>query len=89
MNRNDYGLMDIYIGDAIRTARLAKGIALVDFAIQFKLTKQRYYNYEQGIRSLPLDLFVQMCKYLNIDPTQLYKDAQDHMRKELFKNADL
>lgn len=88
MNRNDYSYMDEYLASKIRDARIKRGYSMVDFAHKFNISKQRYFNYETGARSLSLRLFIQMCEALGLDAEQTYKEAQDYMREKVF-NADL
>lgn len=89
MNRNDNEIIDKYIGQVIKNKRTKLGISLVDFAHEFNMSKGRYGNYENGSRSLSIDMYIDICKRLKINAEKLYKDAQDYQRKEMFKNADI
>ena len=80
-----YDYMDKYIGQSIKAERTKRGYSLVDFANKLNISKQRCSNYETGYRSLPLDMYFKICKELKINAEQLYKEAQDYMRKQIFK----
>ena len=87
MKRNNDNLLNDYIMSEIKSVRLQKGISVTAFSQILKINKQRYSNYESGIRLVPFDLMIKMCQYLGIDSYELYKNAQDYMRNELFKNV--
>ena len=82
---NNYYLIDKYIGEHIKDKRIKMGIPLVDFAGKFNMSKNRFFNYEAGIRTMPLDTYYDVCKALKIDAEKLFKEAQEYMRKETFK----
>lgn len=82
---NNYYLIDEYIGARFKEKRLSKGISLVDFASSLNMSKNRYCNYEMGIRTMQMDTYYEICKALKIDPEKLFKEAQDYMRKQTFK----
>ncbi len=88
-NLVNYNLIDIYIGEKIKELRKKHGYSLVDVATTIGVSKQRYANYEAAIRSMPMDIYKKVCKIYNVDAEELFKEAQDYMRTEVFKNADL
>lgn len=79
-----YVYMDKYISNVIKTKRIEKQIGLTELADSLDISKQRYFWYENGERSLPLDLYFKICKILDIDDEQLFTEAQDYMRKMIF-----
>lgn len=85
LKNNGYSYMDYYIAEHIKEERLKRGISLTDFANELNLSKQRYSMYEKTERSMPLDVFFKCCSLLNIDDEKLYTEAQEYMRKEIFK----
>lgn len=81
----DYEAMDRFIGSAIREKRNKLGLSLADVSEQIGIRRSRLSNYEQAIRSMPLDLYIKVCDVLHIDAEKLYAEAQDYMRKQIFK----
>lgn len=81
----DYGLMDEFLGSAIRDKRNEMGLSLTDVAVEIGISKSRLSNYEQAIRSMPLDIYVKVCDVLHINAEKLYIEAQTYMRKKIFK----
>lgn len=84
MNRNDNNIIDAYIGEKIRERRIKKKYSMTEFAMMFNVRKTTYNNYEMGIRSMPIDLYMNICKKLNMNAEKLYKDAQDYQRRIMF-----
>lgn len=85
----DYNLIDEYIGKRLKEERYRYGYSLEEVAIKLGITRQRYANYEAAIRSMPMDLYKIVCKIYNLDAEALFKEAQDYMRAEVFKDASL
>jgi DNA-binding XRE family transcriptional regulator len=84
MNRNDNNLIDTYIGEKIKERRIKMNYPMTDFAMMLEVRKTTYNNYEAGIRSMPIDLYMNVCKKLNLNAERLYKEAQDYQRKIMF-----
>lgn len=80
----NYDLMDEYISRVLKNEREKKGLLLIDVANDIGLSRQRLSNYEKGKRSLPIDIYINLCKYYNIDHLSLFEDAQKYMRETAF-----
>lgn len=89
-NLTNYKIVDVFIGNAIKAKRQEKNIGLVEMSERLGTYKQRYSNFESGIRSFPIDMYKQVCKILNIDPVELFEEAQEYLKQETFKeDADI
>ena len=80
-----YELMDHYIGERLKEARVSQGRTMPEIGELLGLSKQRIYSYETGKASLPFDLFLAFCRIYGLNPQTLFEDAQEYMRKEAFK----
>lgn len=85
----DYNLIGVFIGKRLKEERYKYGYSLEEVAYKLGISRQRYANYEAAIRAMPMDLYVKACRIYNINPEKLFKKAQDYMREEVFKDADL
>lgn len=79
-----YEIMDKYIGEKLAEARAHKGESLATTGEHVGLNRQTFYNYEKGARTMPIDVYVRVCRYFGIDAEELFKEAQDYMREHTF-----
>ena len=90
----DYNKFDAFIGEELLDARLDKRMTqetltkLINYELIIKqeirkngIARQTYSNYENGIRSIPNDIFLCACIALGIDPIKTFKKASDKYAK--------
>lgn len=56
----------------LKNLRLEKGYTLNDVAKKLECKKQTYWNYEKGIRKLPLEKAVQLANFFDITVKDVY-----------------
>lgn len=59
------------IGNRIKKFREAKKLSQKDFAKQIGVSNSRVSNWEQGVNRPDVDLLVDICKVLNVSPSEL------------------
>ncbi len=63
--------MTYEIGSRIRNFREAKKLSQKDFAKQIGVSNSRVSNWEQGVNRPDVDLLVDICRVLNVSPSEL------------------
>lgn len=73
------------IGERIKQTRKAKGISVEYIAKELGVSKTTIYRYEDStIEKIPLKVFDNICKILNVTPAELMGNAEnDHVANEL------
>lgn len=79
------------IGNKIKKFREAKKISQKDFAKQIGVSNSRVSNWEQGVNRPDVDLLVDICKVLNVSPSELLDfrldtDELTHRERQLIIN---
>ena len=63
--------MSDLFGKNLREARKAKGLTTTECAKHFGISQPAWNFYELGTREPKLDLLIQICKYLEVNPNIL------------------
>lgn len=65
------------LGEVIREARLRKGYSMQDVAdrISSESNRARICKYENGSRTMPIDVFIKICTFLEIDYKKVLADV--------------
>ena len=73
--------IDIILGDAIRDARTRKDLSLQDVCDRMgnAITKMALSNYENANRSMSMEVFIKICKVLDVD----YRSLMDEIYRSL------
>ena len=79
------------IGNRIKKFREAKRLSQKDFAEQIGVSNSRVSNWEQGVNRPDVDLLVNICKVLNVSPSELLDfrldtDELTHHERQLIIN---
>ena len=86
----NYKSIDEYIGKKIMDKRIEKRYTVVEMSELLNVSRQGYYDYENGKTTIPSDRCVKLCKHLGIDYLQLMQDAltyaQEIIKKEAYEN---
>ena len=61
-----------FVGDKLKEARKLKKITQKQVAKVFHMTQQQYSRFENGIFELNYQQIVDLCKYLDITPNELF-----------------
>lgn len=86
--------MKYEIGNRIRKYRKDRGLTQEQLADMINVSKSRISNWEQGINRPDADVLADMCRALNVSPSELLdvhlsdEDFTDHERKviEAYRN---
>lgn len=79
--------MKYEIGNRIRKYRKDRGLTQEQLADMINVSKSRISNWEQGINRPDADVLADMCRALNVSPSELLdvhlsdEDFTDHERK--------
>lgn len=70
---------------SLRNLRLNKGLTLEETAKYLGITKQGYWNYEKGIRKIPLEVAVKLSKLFNVTTEEifLYSNSNQNVNKAI------
>lgn len=68
-------------GQALRAARLAKGLSQEQLADGAELDRTTPSLYERGLRTPTLTVLIDIGRALNIDPTRLVSDTLEQLRR--------
>lgn len=79
-----YQIMDVFLGSKLKEARESLKISQVDAARKVGISRQRLFNYENGSRSMPMNIYVDLCSFYGLDHEKLFKKAQAFMIKNVF-----
>ena len=60
------------IGGRLKDARKFKGYTQKDVAKVFRMTQQQYSRFENGVFELNYQQIVELCKFLDITPNELF-----------------
>ena len=60
------------VGERLKEARKLKVYTQKDVAKVFRMTQQQYSRFENGIFELNYQQIVDLCKYLDITPNELF-----------------
>ena len=63
--------MTYEIGNRIKKFREARNLSQKDFANKIGVSNSRVSNWEQGVNRPDVDLLVNICKVLNVSPSEL------------------
>lgn len=79
------------IGNRIKKFREAKKLSQKDFAKKIGVSNSRVSNWEQGVNRPDVDLLVNICKVLNVSPSELLDfrldtDELTHHERQLIIN---
>lgn len=70
-------LLDIAIGLQLKRKRLSKKMTMQQIADKANITKQAYYYYENGKRSMTISMLVNLCECLELDYATVIKNANN------------
>lgn len=59
-------LIDVAIGSQLKEARQSKRLTMQNIADNVGITKQAYYYYENGKRSMTISMLINICYVLNL-----------------------
>ena len=63
------------IREKLKALREERGISVIDIAKAVGVGKVTYYRWEDGtIRSMSVEHFVKICRYLEVDPGEVLKE---------------
>lgn len=70
---------------SLRNLRLNKGLTLEETAKYLGITKQGYWNYEKGIRKIPLEVAIKLSKLFNVTAEEifLYSNGNQNVNKAI------
>ncbi|MBR2384221.1 MAG: helix-turn-helix transcriptional regulator [Clostridia bacterium] len=60
------------VGNELKQARKAKGLTQKAVAEKFFMTQQQYSRFENGVFELNYNQIVELCKFLDITPNDLF-----------------
>ncbi len=60
------------VGANLKEARKIKGLTQREVASVFHMTQQQYSRFENGIYELNYQQIIEMCKFYNITPDELF-----------------
>lgn len=60
------------IGQNIKEARKYKGLTQKEVALVFHMSQQQYSRFENGVFELNYQQIIDICKYLDITPNELF-----------------
>jgi len=58
-------------GERIRRLRKSRGLSQKDFASRLGVSNSRVSNWEQGINRPDADILAQICRVLNVSPSEI------------------
>ena len=58
-------------GERIRRLRKSRGLSQKDFANRLGVSNSRVSNWEQGINRPDADILAQICRVLNVSPSEI------------------
>lgn len=70
-NINQY---DVLIGERLREQRLNRKMSLAVVSKFFGVSRQTIFRWEKGERGMPLEAFLKMLKFYDLEPNQFVKD---------------
>lgn len=84
---------DEYIANQLFVARVPKRITQEQFADMLskkykelsgkQVSRTAYASYEQGKRSMPIDIFKIACEILGLDWRQIFNEALENCKEEI------
>lgn len=82
--------MKYEIGNRIRKYREARGISQIQLAERLGISNSRVSNWEQGINRPDADILAEMCRVLEVSPSELLDvhlstDELDEKEKQVIK----
>lgn len=60
------------VGNELKQARKSKGLTQKAVAEKFYMTQQQYSRFENGVFELNYNQIVELCKFLDITPNDLF-----------------
>lgn len=89
----DFERFDVFLGDKLYIGRVTRRLTQADMAekISAKLkengrkkgiSRQAYAFYEQGARSMPMDVFTYACDILSLNRNEIFNEALDKLKME-------
>ena len=68
-------------GQALKAARLAKGLSQEDLAEEAELDRTTPSLYERGLRTPTLSLVIEIAQALGLEPAQLVSETLERLRE--------
>lgn len=73
------------LGGSLMEARTALNIPLSSAASQVGISRQRLFNYENGERAMPMNIFIHLCELYDLDYLEVFKNAHEKLAEQISK----
>ena len=74
------------LGGYLMEARNAADVSLSSAAYKVGISRQRLFNYENGERAMPMNIFIHLCELYDLDYLEVFKKAHEKLAEKLSKN---
>jgi transcriptional regulator with XRE-family HTH domain len=76
-------LLQAQVAQRLALARMTLDLDKFEMAAELGISKQRWGNYENGVRPLDIDVAVKLCKRTDIPLEWLFMNVHDRVSKDL------